>query len=1521
MPEIIHTFTGGKMNKDLDERLVPAGQYRDALNINVSNSEGSNVGAVENIKGNLELKNKAFNASTGVYTQWSADYINSLTNPVCIGSIANSVDEKIYWFIASDNASVIAEYNKNTSIIKPIVVDTQDVLKFSKDYLITGINIIEDLLFWTDNKEEPKSINIKDWESSTLDFSTHSQIYGRDFIEKDIVVIKPGPLAAPTLTLSDNLGTGSTTTSAVFDFTESGTAGAISDAISVGSTVVVNLGSPINAKPGDTLAFICNTDSSEGYSPVDADGEADVYSFVVSVTSITSGGTVLNGVLQSGTAELVKGNFTYKIDLQGSKILFELKLPRFGYRYKYKNNQYSPFSPFSEVAFLPSTFEYNAKKGWNKGMTNNVKRIVLGGFDTPLPKGVEELDILYKEDGNNAVYKVESLSPEDLDINYIEHKITNNSSNAVDFTFTNTKKESQTITVFATQTINIIASENSLTPASVTDVVIENTSIGTVFEVISELIYSLVPSNQILRPWDNVPRKAKSQEAISNRIIYGNYLQNYNVSSNIKFDTVNTLVSQSPILNINEPFKSIKSIRTYQVGIVFKDKYGRETPVFTDSSGVLDVSNELSNTANSIKIKLSSDSPKNTNGSEMFESFKFFIKDPSAPYYNVVADRLYESEDGESVWISMPSAETNKVTEGSFLILKKQSDSFTAVKNYPQNKFKVLTKKAEAPSELQKTKRVESSKNYSFDLQFGDGTTATYRLPGATPVPGYNVFLINNEEGVQGVSDATFEKWSVGKYVRFSDATNQSQFYEISNIETDTTGDHRELKVNVKTPFTTDVNFLYADPTVNNSALVSDYNRIEIADDYEALGKGQYQGRFFIRLEKTNELMSNFNVNQEYIPASTTIVRRNYDSDRYQIFSGGGGALQTSSGTQIGSATRLFTDVSRRLGGMATNHPNDQGQFGSLFQIPYDSGEAWDFVFERILTSVGSGEFGNAFKVGSKIRFSTHPTIYEIKFIHEFTQVSGSSYLRSYVRLDKPLEASISPWHIKKASELNGNGAVFVDGVEIFSGNGEPSVTIDILKQIDSGEISSDDPAIFETEPAEQAELDIYYEISDALPISQYNDQHTSSWFNCFSFGNGVESNRVRDDFNATYISVGTKANAVLEIPYKEEYLKNNLIFSGIFNSISGLNELNQFIQGEAITKRLDPQSGPIQKLFARETDLLAFCEDKVVKILADKDAIFNADGNPQLTAANRVLGQALIPSSFGMFGIGKNPESFASYGYRAYFTDHAKGKVLRLSIDGVTPISDYGLEDFFQDNLPLNNKVIGYYNNDAGTYNLTLEKLDSKWTSELGSTTTVTFAENINGWSSRKSFIPENGISIDTKFFTFKNGLLYEHGKNSLYNNFYGVQYNSTITLISNESPISVKGFKTLNYTGSAAKTNVYSIASGSYTGINYSLSEIEAIKSKGGPSPTSVTSTAGWWVSSAKTNLQSGSVPEFIDKEGKYFNKIKGDATTVSNIDTNEFSVQGIGRAATVTGDVNVTQFKVSVFADPSCFTNNLP
>ena len=158
------------------------------------------------------------------------------------------------------------------------------------------------------------------------------------------------------------------------------------------------------------------------------------------------------------------------------------------------------------------------------------------------------------------------------------------------------------------------------------------------------------------------------------------------------------------------------------------------------------------------------------------------------------------------------------------------------------------------------------------------------------------------------------------------------------------------------------------------------------------------------------------------------------------------------------------------------------------------------------------------------------------------------------------------------------------------------------------------------------------------------------NYFNCYSFGNGVESNRIRDDFNQPFISNGVKASTTLEEGYEVDNRTNGLIYSGLYNKNAKVNNLNQFIAAEKITKDLLPTYGSIQKLYARNSDLVALCEDKIVQILADKDALFNADGNMQLVSTNKVLGQSR--PFVGDYGISKNPESFAAEGYRAYFTD-----------------------------------------------------------------------------------------------------------------------------------------------------------------------------------------------------------------------------------------------------------------------------
>ena len=107
---------------------------------------------------------------------------------------------------------------------------------------------------------------------------------------------------------------------------------------------------------------------------------------------------------------------------------------------------------------------------------------------------------------------------------------------------------------------------------------------------------------------------------------------------------------------------------------------------------------------------------------------------------------------------------------------------------------------------------------------------------------------------------------------------------------------------------------------------------------------------------------------------------------------------------------------------------------------------------------------------------------------------------------------------------------------------------------------------------------------------------------------------------------------------------------------------------------------GSIQKLFAEDTNLTIFQENKVTKALVNKNAIYSGTQGSKETPEIPVIGQ-IVPY-LGVFGIGRNPESFAIYGFRKYFTDKDRNAVLRLSKDGLTEISNYGMKDYFRDAL-----------------------------------------------------------------------------------------------------------------------------------------------------------------------------------------------------------------------------------------------
>ena len=195
--------------------------------------------------------------------------------------------------------------------------------------------------------------------------------------------------------------------------------------------------------------------------------------------------------------------------------------------------------------------------------------------------------------------------------------------------------------------------------------------------------------------------------------------------------------------------------------------------------------------------------------------------------------------------------------------------------------------------------------------------------------------------------------------------------------------------------------------------------------------------------------------------------------------------------------------------------------------------------------------------------------------------------------------------------------------------------------------------------------------LTDAAYPDNIPDQtlHESQWY--------IEEARIKGGFNNTITDLGVNAHAVEEEPNLQRR-GNAMIYSGIYNSRTGINQTNVFSVADNITKAVDPAYGSIQKLYAEDTRLLIFQEEKVSNALIDKDAIYTAEGGSLSTLANVVIGT--VQPYIGEYGISTNPESFAVFGYRKYYTDRYRNKVLRLSRDGITEISNYGMRDYFRD-------------------------------------------------------------------------------------------------------------------------------------------------------------------------------------------------------------------------------------------------
>jgi len=158
-------FIAGRMNKSLDERLIPNGEYEDALNVRLGSTEASEIGSVENSKGNTQLSALFFLDLQALSSQSR-----------CIGAFEDGANETVYWFVHdpaftltdTGKCDMIVSYNTRRAQVTYHVVSTDDgsgintTLNFNPENLITAISLAGNMLFFTDNLNPPRFINVTD---------------------------------------------------------------------------------------------------------------------------------------------------------------------------------------------------------------------------------------------------------------------------------------------------------------------------------------------------------------------------------------------------------------------------------------------------------------------------------------------------------------------------------------------------------------------------------------------------------------------------------------------------------------------------------------------------------------------------------------------------------------------------------------------------------------------------------------------------------------------------------------------------------------------------------------------------------------------------------------------------------------------------------------------------------------------------------------------------------------------------------------------------------------------------------------------------------------------------------------------------------------------------------------------------------------------------------------------------------------------------------------------------------------
>ena len=655
MAESKNNFTNSRMNRDLDDRLVPKGEYREAQNISISASEGDDVGTLQNILGNIEESDLNINTA---FLEIIGQYVDEVNNDIYV-FLTNYTDSSIDTI--SNNSKLFAgaecyiiSYNIQTNVNS--ILSQGNFLNFSKTHPILGINILEDLLFWTDNRNQPRKININT-ATNNLDYyntedkisvakffpfnapelyreikikaitntdydgvntrnmilplgqlSTGNGLWGitenmmvtstgvNSFVRRvNLTLTDPGTgLQTNVLQLSNLRPAGNFVDEEVITFTEYGMKDCVSKFLPYEYEAVLTADATdpnrytINANqiPIDlsTTTLVNNMHASA--QKVVEDIVKDMIPENVYITVAVDGlsieffqetaGVVIafNVPLDGLSVKFFKVNPDYDANYSGDESYLKDKFIRFSYRYKFDDGEYSLIAPFTQIAFVPENDGYlldeseskTARSSVMQNMENKVNCINLS-IPTSFPSsdGTIQTAIKWKDAVNT------------LNIDSIEILCAFSDETRI-----------RLIERLNVEDILSLSSTYGIFPANSENPNSGNSNVLT-YKYNSQKPSVTLPPSDTTRVFDKVPIKALSQESAGNRIIYGNFIDKHTSPDSLQFRVSASKKSDIVFPSGDQtkralPNHTLKENRTYQVGIVLADRYGRQSDVILSES-------------------------------------------------------------------------------------------------------------------------------------------------------------------------------------------------------------------------------------------------------------------------------------------------------------------------------------------------------------------------------------------------------------------------------------------------------------------------------------------------------------------------------------------------------------------------------------------------------------------------------------------------------------------------------------------------------------------------------------------------------------------------------------------------------------------------------------------------------------------------------------------------------------------------------------------------------------------------